>query len=234
MLLFRAPKGPAPGLVRYVELAIDLLSPRECAACGRPERGSTFCRVCGGVRAVALGSLAGAPLLVAGSYEPPLSLAIGRFKFQSHSELARPLAALLAGARGSLALSPTDACVPVPLHASRLVERGYNQAALLARAFARSEQMKFMPRLLLRKRATGQQARLGRDARAENVRDAFALRAPPPPRVVLVDDVVTTGATLAACIEVLRTAGSEVVAAIALARASQDLQVPPSSRDSPV
>jgi ComF family protein len=119
-----------------------------------------------------------------------------------------------------LALAKHDYCVPVPLHATRLVERGYNQAALLARRLAAHTGMRCVPRLLERTRVTDQQARLGRDERGANMRDAFRVRARPPAgRVLLVDDVVTTGATLAACIEALCVAGCEVAGAVALARA---------------
>ena len=199
---------------------LDVLAPRECAACGLAlEASGAFCGACGVVRAVGPHEIAGVPLLAAGAYEPPLSLAIGRFKFERHSELAATLGALLAEPVARLALAPEDVCAGVPLHPRRLAERGFDQAALLAGALARTAGARFAPRLLERERATDQQARLGRGERAANVRGAFRMRdRPPRGRVVLVDDVVTTGATLEACIEVLRASGTEVSAVVVLAR----------------
>ena len=199
---------------------LDLLAPLECAACGAAPNGATFCAACGHPRAVPSSDVSGVPVAVAGAYEPPLSTAITRYKFEGRSELAPRLGALLAPACASFALARSDLCVPVPLHPRRLVERGYDQAALLAAAVARSSGVRFVPRLLERARATEQQARLGRTDRAGNVRGAFRIAGPlPRGRVVLVDDVVTTGSTLAACVEVLRARGCEVVGALALARA---------------
>ncbi|HEY3497336.1 MAG TPA: phosphoribosyltransferase family protein [Polyangiaceae bacterium] len=200
---------------------LDVLAPRECAACGVPlTTGEAFCGACGRPRSVAPGEVAGVPLWVAGAYEPPLSLAIGRFKFERHAELAPRLAALLASSLSALALAPGDVFVPVPLHPRRLVERGFDQAALLAAALARATRTRFAPRLLERARATEQQARLGRDERSANVGGAFRPRARAPAgRVVLVDDVVTTGATIGACIAALEGAGCKMAGAVALARA---------------
>jgi len=163
----------------------------------------------------------GLPLIVAGPYEPPLSTAIGRFKFQGRADLAAQLVSLLSPRVSPLDLAPTDAWVPVPLHRERLVERGYNQAALVARRLARETGASFAPRVLERRRATEQQALLGRGARMANVQGAFVVTRPwTGGRVVLVDDVVTTGATLAACVSALRARGAEVVGAVALARAA--------------
>jgi ComF family protein len=220
--VFSAFRSPWPNPVaRVLEPLLDLLAPRECAACGEaPERARIFCERCGEPGVVGAASIAGVPLVVAGAYEPPLSLAIGRFKFEGHSELAENLAVLVETAARHFAQAGAELCAPVPLHPKRLAERGYDQAALLARAIARSAGLGFAPRLLERARATDQQARLGRDARSENVRGAFRV-APrsKAARVVLVDDVVTTGATLAACIEVLKAKDCEVAGALALARA---------------
>jgi ComF family protein len=164
------------------------------------------------------GTLDGVPLVVAGAYQSPLAPAIRRFKFDGHSELAPELARLL-GARLAFFALERSVFVPVPLHRARLVERGYNQSALLAQRLARELGARASPRALERTRATEQQAALDRRARSENVRDAFRVRSVAPREpVVLVDDVVTTGATARACIEALRRAGSRVVLVAALAR----------------
>jgi len=160
------------------------------------------------------------PLFCAGTYAPPLSLAIGRLKFERRSDLAKELARGLIAPLRNVGLTRLDAFVPVPLHRVRLVERGFNQAALVARTLARATGASFRPQQLERSRETAQQARLGRDEREANVHAAFRVRATRTVgRVVLVDDVVTTGRTALACLEALREAGSEVAAVVALARA---------------
>jgi predicted amidophosphoribosyltransferase len=99
------------------------------------------------------------------------------------------------------------------------VERGFNQSALLASALACSAGGRFVPRALERRRATSQQARLGRRERAANVQAAFVAPKRGRTQAILVDDVITTGATALACLRTLRQAGFEVLAVVALARA---------------
>ncbi len=113
-----------------------------------------------------------------------------------------------------------DIIAPVPLHPSRLAERGYNQSALLARVLAAEVGVPLDERLLIRHRATAHQVGLGQAERTRNVTGAFACRgAAAGKRVMLVDDVATTGATLEACAVALREAGATNVAALTLARA---------------
>src|SRR4051812_34226647 len=204
----------------WLERALDALSPASCAACAGPRAGKApFCVMCGDPVPAPPYALDRVPLVTAGTYEAPLEPAIGRFKFGGHPELSRELARLLVATIRPFLVGEVT-FVPVPLHRNRLVERGYNQSALLAARLARELGGSARPRALERVRSTDQQARLGRDARAENVRGAF--RARPgrvPPRVVLVDDVVTTGATARACLKALKDAGSEVILVAALARA---------------
>jgi len=205
---------------RLFERLLDCFSPPSCAACGGPRsHGPTFCLTCGEPAPALPADLDGTPLLVIGRYQPPLSRAILRFKFEGHTELARGLAALLVPRLEVAGVS--GACfVPVPLHRARLVERGYNQSALLAQSLARALGARVEPRVLERWRRTDQQARLGRDAREANVHEAFRLRGSrAPAETVLVDDVVTTGATALSCLKALKKAGSRVLAVVALARA---------------
>jgi ComF family protein len=204
----------------WLDRCLDAFAPPSCAACGGPRAGPPpFCLTCGEPAPLIPATLGGVPLVAAGRYQPPLSLAVRRLKFDGCSELARGLALLLAPRLAHLGLD--RACfVPVPLHRARLVERGYNQSALIARCLARATGGRVSVRTLERHRATDQQARLGRDARRDNVEDAFRVRqGTAPAESVLVDDVVTTGATALACLEALRKAGSEVRAVVALARA---------------
>jgi ComF family protein len=180
-----------------------------------------FCSACGDPARADGRHIDGVPVLAAGRYAPPLSDAIRRFKFENHPELALPLARLLLPELAGLALERDDVWIPVPLHRARLAERGFNQSALLARALANDTGTRFAPRVLERRRKTEQQARLERAARVDNTVGAFALRRRfAGGRVVLVDDVVTTGATVRACFEVFRSANVRVLAVVALAEAS--------------
>jgi ComF family protein len=132
--------------------------------------------------------------------------------------VAVPLGDLLADHLRA-APQPADALMAVPLHAGRLAERGFNQSEELAARIARRSGLPLVPGLA-RCRDTGHQASLGRRARKGNVEGAFvwASLTPPPARVLIVDDVLTTGATLVACGDALRAAGTREVRAVALAR----------------
>jgi ComF family protein len=179
-----------------------------------------FCAPCGQPPEAPAEVFYGTLLLAGGLYAPPLSKAIQRFKYRGCSELARGLATLVDQRVGELELARHDLFVPVPLHPTRLADRGYDQAALLARALARRHSARFAPRLLERVRETPHQAGLERSARAKNMVGAFRQRqAIGSGRVVLVDDVVTTGATARACLRALGAAGSEVLSVVAVARA---------------
>lgn len=116
---------------------------------------------------------------------------------------------------------PPDGVVPVPLHRLRLLERGYNQAEMLARGVATTCEATVYPELLDRHRATRSQTSLSRDARWKNVSDAFEATVPIDGGAwLVVDDVLTTGATAMACALALREAGAEciTIATLCLAR----------------
>ena len=116
-------------------------------------------------------------------------------------------------------LAGTGPLIPVPVHPVRLRERGYNQAELLARHLSRASRLP-LQNPLLRTRATTRQHRLDRAGRLRNLRGAFEVKpgTRAPPLAILVDDILTTSATLEACAAVLRAAGSQHVVGLAIAR----------------
>jgi ComF family protein len=148
-----------------------------------------------------------------------LRAAVHAFKFRGKRALARPLADLvLEQCRGELALE-ADALVPVPLAAARERARGYNQAALLAECVGRILARPVQPRWLGRARPTLPQSDLTADERHRNVRGAF--RASPAVagrHVLVIDDVLTTGATAAECARALRAGGARIVGILTVAR----------------
>lgn len=152
-------------------------------------------------------------------YAFPVDRLLPRFKFHGDLAAGAVLATLM-----QWSLDPAerpDALVPVPLHASRLRQRGYDQALELARALSRECRLPLCGDRLVRVRATQAQTELGADDRQRNVSAAFGLRAGPPlPRhVALVDDVMTTGATVGECARTLRAAGVQRVDIWTVARA---------------
>lgn len=176
---------------------------------------------------------------VALDYGPPWDRHILRLKFHRQPELARPLAQLLAQAVATQGLGEGERCAalqghpssasaplyvaPIPLSSTRLRDRGYNQAWELARRVATAQRLPAVPNLLMRWRETPAQARLSAAERHANLQDAFsvppeALQRVHGSHVVLVDDVMTTGATLHAAAQALRRVGARNVSAWVLAR----------------
>ncbi|MGY0505656.1 double zinc ribbon domain-containing protein [Luteimonas sp. e5] len=154
-------------------------------------------------------------------YAAPLDHLLPRFKFHQSLAAGRLLAGLMADAWRRLpAGERPDALLAVPLHGARLRQRGYDQALELARPLARALDIPLLQRGLQRQRATAAQSRLDKAARRRNLRGAFRCRpgTPWPAHVALVDDVMTTGATLEAAAWALRAAGVERVDAWVCAR----------------
>jgi ComF family protein len=148
--------------------------------------------------------------------------AVHAFKFGGRRALAVPLGDLLVEtAAGSLPAGAPDLLLPVPLHPRRQRTRGFNQAGLLARRLGRSHGWPVREDVLVRTVATPSQTELDAAGRRANVRGAFRLRRPAAVagrHVVLVDDVLTTGATLSECARCLRAAGAARVGALTVAR----------------
>ncbi|HEU4784165.1 MAG TPA: ComF family protein [Ktedonobacterales bacterium] len=160
---------------------------------------------------------------VATVYTRAVRPAVLALKFRGQRRVAKYLAPLMIAPFQS-DIHTADMVIPVPLHASRRRERGYNQAELLARAFAASQALPVRTDVLVRERATEAQTHLSQAERRRNVAGAFALSTPTAAkiiagrRIVLVDDVTTTGSTLDAAAEPLRAAGATSVWGLALAR----------------
>ncbi len=219
-------------LLRPLDRLLDLALPAICPGCGA--EGPPICPTCRRAFDSRLALPAGTPLgLADGPPDPLLQLewcapfsgtvrkALHALKYAGERRLAQPIGEALAG-RWRAASAGGDLLVPIPVHASRRRERGYDQAELIAAAAAPPLEMPWIP-ALDRTRATTAQYHLDRRHRAANVAEAFAVR--PEARraiagrwVVLVDDVVTTGATLGAAGDALLAAGALAVSAIAVAR----------------
>jgi ComF family protein len=204
--LAAAPDLPAP----------DLPEPWRCAACR--ESPPPYDR-----------------LLAAWSYQPPLDETLTALKFRRldylGAQLGKALATLYLDELEDRELEDRELVVPVPLYWARRLRRGFNQAELLARPIARALDVPLV-RTLGRRRATAHQSRLSGRDRGENLAGAFVVRRPQSCRerhVLLVDDVTTTGATLAAAAQALRDAGAASVVALVAARTPKDGELPPES-----
>lgn len=150
-----------------------------------------------------------------GVYAGTLREAIHLLKFSGLKRLGRPLGALLAG----LELPRADVIVPVPMSPRALRERGFNQTLILARAVGRASGMRVAMDVLVKTRETRPQIGLSARERAENLRGAFTSTGQlNGQRFLLLDDVVTTGATVRECSRTLRKAGASEITVIALAR----------------
>jgi len=158
-------------------------------------------------------------VLSVGHFEGALREAIHQFKYRPCRSLGRPLGTWMAG---NVRLLEIDLIIPVPLHVKRLRQRGFNQALLLAQFLCEVHGVPLSYDELLRVKPTKPQVELSGEERKTNVANAFAIRnkgCMAGKRVMLVDDVFTTGATLNECASVLKGDGAVRVVAITLARA---------------
>ena len=151
--------------------------------------------------------------------------AIQRFKYEEAFYLHQPLGRLLAETVAKkLSLEPADLIVPVPLHLSKLRERTYNQSLLLARTLVKTLQLPIEAQGLERTRPTLSQQGLKAEERKRNLKGAFSLNTKVKDcRILLVDDVLTTGTTARECSRILRKGGARDVQVAVLARAAKYL-----------
>ena len=155
-------------------------------------------------------------------YDGPVSIAIKMFKFRGKVMLQQPLAALMIDfAAREMDVARYDCIVPVPLYKTRLRERTFNQSLLLAEALAEAFPGPVIDQSLQRIRPTHAQSRLKTEHRAMNVRGAFAVigDALKGKRILLIDDVITTGDTITECARALHRAGAAEIDAFAVALA---------------
>lgn len=230
-----------------LKTVLDIVFPPVCLLCGKRALKKGFCEGCGGL--IEKGRITSPICTVCGIpftssmgvdhpcgkcveerpsftsarsafvFEGKVLHAIHKLKYGGDTSVAAPLADLVSGSIGG-GKSPCMV-VPVPLHADRLRERGFNQSLLIARELSRIISMPLVYDKLKRTRDTGQQVGLKAVERKKNVSGAFTLVGPGSfkgKKVLLVDDVITTGATLNECSKVLKRAGAEVVA-LTVARA---------------
>lgn len=190
-----------------------------CARCGAPSRSAqcSSCRSVPGLR----WELAGVHGWSAAPYAGRISELIQRLKYRDETRWASTLGCVLHDHLAPF-IAPHGILVPVPLHPRRLAARGYNQAALIARALGHRSNTPVHTDVLRRTRDTAAQARLGGVARRDNVREAFVATNVPRSPVMLVDDVTTTGATVRECVLCLRRAGAIVHGVMTVALAGQD------------
>lgn len=195
-------------------MLLDFFIPSRCAACG--DAGADLCARCAAriatEAAIAIGTRGDVPPVVAlGPYDGPLRAAILALKFRG----ARRVGAILGRWLAERVIWPFDLIVPVPLHARRQHERGYNQADVIARGVSARSRCCCVADAIRRVRATAPQSGLGSDERRVNVVGAFGRGARSElvagRTVLVVDDVVTTGATVAGCAAELRSSGARAV-----------------------
>jgi len=195
-----------------------------CTVCGVPFPSTSGtdhpCENC--VRKMPWYNLMRAPYVYAG----PLMNAIHRFKYNAETHLASPLGGLLSAFAKTLLPCPKEfVTVPVPLHKHRLRERGFNQSLLLAKVVSSGLETSLDFLSLIRKKDTISQTGLGGKERRSNVTNAFSVTSAAMFRgkkVLLIDDVLTTGCTLNECARTLKKSGALEVVCLALARTVSD------------
>jgi len=207
-------RSPSQRFCAACQASIELIEEPICERCGYPKPHGGDCQQCRNHPYDALDEIRSVAF-----FDGTLQNALHQLKYRRDVALADTLAQLMKKHFMALAIEAT-ALVPVPLSARRLRERGYNQAALLARGLADLTGAPYQPHLLRRTRHTVSQVGLTASERRDNVQGAFeASRQAAQRHVLLIDDVCTTGSTLEACAQALKRAGAKSVKALTLGRA---------------
>jgi competence protein ComFC len=216
-------------LSHWLDTALDLVFPPRCVGCGRVD--TPLCARCDA-------EIASSPLQLhlhheqilndcaaSGAHDGKLREAVQALKYNNARGLALPLARQLMRCQNELNWR-FDTVTPVPIGTERLKERGYNQAELIARAFARQSGADFQAHLLRRQRETRSQVGLDAKERQANVEGAFIAdnHKVSGKAILIIDDVYTTGATLGACAAAVRDAGATAVYALTVTVASPHQQ----------
>lgn len=226
-------------LTQIHDFILDLVFPRRCFGCGKedaflcaaccekfPRLEAPFCNHCGLPieEDTSCSKCASTPLEIDGirslfRHDGLARDAVHSLKYNNIKALAQPLAQLMTDYLTSTPL-PVDCVISVPMHSKRIRKRGYNQAELLASEIVQSGKLRKAKGTLLRLKNTPSQVSLGADDRRNNVKEAFkcADQAFLNQRILLIDDVCTTGATLNACAIALKDAGATAVWGLTISR----------------
>lgn len=194
-----------------------LITPPYCELCGQSNNGAKICDRCSKTQSSMKAVRSWAV------FDGPVRKALHRVKYHRDLALADDLSQALGELYRSLGWT-IDIVIPVPLSNQRKKERGYNQAALLARPLAWELGLDYQPQALSRLKDTRSQVGLNVDQRRENVAGAFDAvpKLVSKKKVLIVDDVATSGSTLEACANALKHAGADDIFGITLARATQN------------
>ncbi len=224
---------------------LNILYPSKCPSCGKVSNISSYypfcsgcwakiyryegnsCKICALPLSSEYAKICGqciktkppfSRVITYGLYEGLLAEAINQLKFCGAKNLVRPLVKLLL----NIDLPPVNGIIPVPLSKKRLQERGFNQSLLIAREISKRKEIPLLMDILVKKKDTLPQTQLSAKERSLNVKDAFELKENiKGMKVFLVDDVMTTGATVTECTKQLINGGAKEVVIITLARAKQ-------------
>ncbi|RME63540.1 MAG: ComF family protein [Nitrospirae bacterium] len=216
---------------------LDLILPGECLSCGAPK--GPFCKKCLRQAETILPEArclrCGTPLAeerwgclhcqdqrteldilrVFADYQSPLKEMLHFTKFQGSRKMALWMGKLLS----RVDIPEVDAIVPVPLSKERLIKRGFNQSLLMAEVISRTKGVPLRKDVLLKTKDTPPQSLLSGKKRLQNPIGAFSVKGSSPERVLLVDDVYTTGATMNECARLLKASGTKAVYGLVLMRA---------------
>lgn len=195
---------------------------KRCLRCGKNLwAGSVYCNSC--KKSVRFFKNASAPLL----YEKPISSMIRRFKYDGKHYLAKPFAKILTYEYAQSKYE-VDLVLPIPMFYKREKERGYNHAKLLAKEFCKLTSLPLDTKNFVRIINTNQQAKLSKDEREKNMHNAFRVidsGLVKNKKILLIDDIITTGATIDECARVLYECGASEVNALAIAHTPSRLYI---------